>query len=456
MKAVVFLGPTLAREAAAALFDATYLPPVAQGGVYRAVRDLGPAAIGIVDGAFHQVPAVWHREILFALSEGIHVFGAASMGALRGAELHSFGMRPVGKIAEAYRNGTYPPYDSLPFDADDEVAIIHGPAETGYLALSEALVDIRETLALAAARAVITPPTRDRLVQLAAAIFYQERGYDRLVAEARAAGLDSDELARLSDWLPGNRVSQKQSDATALLQAMDAVVRPGMERFKPAFRFERAAVWERFRSGANAGDEPALSTAERIVIDELRHAPDVWRDARRKAATRIAALRDGVDMSMTGEAAVRRELDRLRERENLPRRVDLDGWMARNAIDSRTLARLMHEEAALAGSPGKPSPRMLRGMVDIVRLDGRFAAFLARGEAKQALAHKDSVPFREGPPSPASLASTALHAWYFEERLGYAGMPLIADHIVEFGYKDEIDLMESVIMEYTYVTRCGG
>ena len=60
------------------------------------MRELAPDAIGIVDGFFHQQPSVWHREILYALSQGVPVFGGASMGALRAAELADYGMTGVG------------------------------------------------------------------------------------------------------------------------------------------------------------------------------------------------------------------------------------------------------------------------------------------------------------------------------------------------------------------------
>ena len=65
-----------------------------------------PRAVGIIDGYFQQVPSVWHKEILWAMAQGVHVFGSASMGALRAAELAPFGMRGVGLIFEAYRDGS--------------------------------------------------------------------------------------------------------------------------------------------------------------------------------------------------------------------------------------------------------------------------------------------------------------------------------------------------------------
>ena len=91
-----------------------------QGELYVAAH-AKPAAIGMVDGYFDGVPAVWHKEVLWALQAGIAVFGASSMGALRAAELHSFGMRGIGRIFEDYRDGR--------LTDDDEVALLHGPAE---------------------------------------------------------------------------------------------------------------------------------------------------------------------------------------------------------------------------------------------------------------------------------------------------------------------------------------
>src|SRR5262245_52449653 len=122
---IVFAGPTLSPHEAS---DFEFRPPAAQGDFYRAARER-PAAIGLIDGYFDERAAVLHKEILWALSERIPVYGAASMGALRAAELHVFGMRGIGRIFEDYRDGR--------LVADDAVALEHGPPETGYANLSE-------------------------------------------------------------------------------------------------------------------------------------------------------------------------------------------------------------------------------------------------------------------------------------------------------------------------------
>src|SRR6185369_3188776 len=98
----VFLGPSLpVAEAAGILPAATFLAPARMGSVYRAVHD-GARTVGIVDGFYERVPAVWHKEILWALAEGVRVYGAASMGALRAAELDTYGMIGVGEIYRQY------------------------------------------------------------------------------------------------------------------------------------------------------------------------------------------------------------------------------------------------------------------------------------------------------------------------------------------------------------------
>jgi hypothetical protein len=69
---VVFLGPTLAHDEARSVLEADYRPPAGHGDVLRAALER-PRAIALVDGVFERGPAVWHKELLFALSEGIHV-----------------------------------------------------------------------------------------------------------------------------------------------------------------------------------------------------------------------------------------------------------------------------------------------------------------------------------------------------------------------------------------------
>ena len=278
MSVCLFIGPTLtAQDARTLCADVICLPPVRQGDVYRVATSLRPDAIGIVDGYFAHVPSVWHKEILHAMAEGIPVYGSASMGALRAAELAQFGMVGIGRIFEAYRDGVLAPYDE-PFEDDDEVAVLHGPAELGYLALSEALVNVRCTLARAAEERIIDPTTRDALIRLGKALFYQERSYEAILSRAEGS-VPADEVDGLRAWLPGGKIDQKRADARAMLKTMrDA------DRAHPAARYTLAetTLWERAKAGVDA--EGTMAAPE---LEELRLQPASYRAARARALERL-------------------------------------------------------------------------------------------------------------------------------------------------------------------------
>lgn len=235
---VVFSGPSLELDAARAILDASYRAPVANGDVVRAVRR-GARVIGIVDGAFEWTLAVWHKEILWALAEGIHVLGAASMGALRAAELAPFGMRGVGRIYELYRDGA--------LEDDDEVAVVHEPGD-GYAAASDAMVDIRFTLRAAAYDGVIADRTGRGLTEIAKRRFYPDRHYASILAVARSDGLPASELDALEAWLPANRVEQKRADALELIRELGHLASPQLEPFRPEFTLARSSFLERLLS----------------------------------------------------------------------------------------------------------------------------------------------------------------------------------------------------------------
>jgi TfuA protein len=203
---IVFLGPSLEREAAEKILPAEYLPPAKRGDLLRAAQD-GAEIIGLVDGVFHQESAVAHREILAAIKKGVRVVGASSMGALRAAEMDTLGMTGVGEIYRMYKSGE--------LVSDDEVALVFDP-ETG-LPLSEPLVNIRFTLREAERQGVITPQDHAALLTAAQAVFYPKRTYGRIVS---AAGADviPQTRERFLAWVKLHAVDQKRQDAVAALE----------------------------------------------------------------------------------------------------------------------------------------------------------------------------------------------------------------------------------------------
>lgn len=204
---IVFVGPTLP---ASAFAGCIVRGPVAMGDVLRlALSRRPPARIAIVDGYFERMAAVWHKEILVAMDRGIEVWGAASMGALRAAELAPFGMRGVGTIWRAFAKGT--------LVADDEVAVTHLPAEYGYRATTDALVNLRDGIARAPH---LSAKVRATLVELARKRQYRARSWAALYDDARAAGLPARAIDGLAAWVLRWKPDRKAADATLLARAL--------------------------------------------------------------------------------------------------------------------------------------------------------------------------------------------------------------------------------------------
>ncbi|MFC2250876.1 TfuA-like protein [Labrys portucalensis] len=208
MTTILFTGPSLHGVDPALLEGFAVRPPAGCGDVLAAAMT-GADAIGLIDGVFDHAPSVWHKEILYALSEGIPVYGAASMGALRGAECAAFGMIGIGRIFEDYASGRRV--------ADADVGVAHAPAEFGYAPLSLALVDVEATLEAIAEAGALPSTSCEALLAAARRIHFKERSWPDVVAQSGLA-----DAASVEAVLERHAVSQKQADALALLARMRA------------------------------------------------------------------------------------------------------------------------------------------------------------------------------------------------------------------------------------------
>lgn len=358
MSVVVFRGPTVtADEVHAVVPDARCLPPAGQGDLHRAVL-AGATVVALIDGTFERGPAVWHKEILHALANGVTVLGAASMGALRAAECAAYGMRGVGRIAAAYADGT--------LSDDDEVTVAHLDAEHDWRCISEALVNIRATLDAATAAGVLAAGAAAALVALAKRVFYPERSWPRLFTDAAQAGIDT---AALRAWLPGHRVDAKRRDAHELL----AVLAAGVPATPPVgWRPEPSRMWQR-AAGAMAAEHPGAGgdTALDAVLDELR-LDDAYYELHQAALLRHLAVADarrhGVDPDPADAVA------ELRAAFGLATADDVAAWCATNGLDPDGLRRLAVDQARLAWAYRRHGDAARDAVADQLRIRGRYPA----------------------------------------------------------------------------------
>jgi len=432
----VFLGPTLAEKDARAELDAVYLPPVAAGDVYRLWRRR-PRAIGIVDGYFDRVPAVWHKEIMWIMERGVHVFGGAGLGALRAAELDSFGMRGVGRVYQAFREGT--------LDRDDEVAVRHATAGDGYRPLSEAMVNVRRTLQAAEHQGIISAATRRILTAAGAALFYPERTWPELLRAGDAAQAGAAELDALRRWLPGGRIDQQAADAVAMLREMRGFLAVGPAPQQVSWSMADTAMWEvaRRRADTGPGDGTAGSRfmLERI-LDEIRLlGPDAFEAACCRSLLRVFAAdfarREGVTVD---EERLRDAVAGFMISRDLEQGPGLTRFLADNDLSAGDFEQLIGTDELVRWACGQAEGDAFSGLLDDLRLNGEYARLVTRVRAK--------LDYGE-PPDAAGLEGDAI-AWYFARRRGTTVPDDLAGYARSCGFPDEQAFRTAVRHEYRY------
>ncbi|EJT04703.1 TfuA-like protein [Rhizobium sp. CCGE 510] len=206
---IIFAGPSLPDAALLAGAAIRVLAPAMQGDVLAQVEQ-GANVIGVIDGGFEYAAPVWHKEILHALSLGVAVLGAASMGALRAAECHPFGMIGIGRIFEDYRTGR--------LVDDAAVALIHAPSALNSKPLTIPLVNVSATLDAMEDRGLLANGLRQKLEDAASAIFFKRRTWRAIVEQC--AGIAEPGRPQLLAALVSNSVDQKRIDALELLKAV--------------------------------------------------------------------------------------------------------------------------------------------------------------------------------------------------------------------------------------------
>ncbi len=203
----VYLGPTLPIITAKKILpNAHYHPPIQCGDIIRVLR-LKPKRLIIIDGIYETTPTVWHKEIMLALDNGIEVIGAASMGALRAAELSPFGMIGIGAVFQDFFANR--------LQDDDEVAVLHHHHDQKYIPINDAMVNIRATLTHVYHKHLISSELKNRLITECKQQFYPYRSLEKAISQLEPS---LPERSLLLSWLSTHGlVNVKQQDAIQAL-----------------------------------------------------------------------------------------------------------------------------------------------------------------------------------------------------------------------------------------------
>ena len=442
MSIFVYLGPSLPRAEARLLLDAEYLPPISMGDLYVLVSTRARAGdhVAIIDGLFERVPSVWHKEILYALSRGVHVYGAASMGALRAAELHTFGMRGVGRIFEAFR--------TLALDSDDEVAVSHADASSGYRSLSTALVSIRFGMEEMVRSQALSPALAERLVEAAAALPYPHRTWAAVLnaAQAMQAPQSAIECIRRVAALP----DAKARDAAELLSLLREETKRNHQPHEPDFTFQNTSFWVALTQ----------SMALRVEAERFAEMPD---DAFERNAVANFVRAGGEDRDQFLDAALldrlavefardfapsqndlRESERRIAHRHGIRNANALGVWRSEQRISDAEWRQILEADARRQWLRRTLTSNLDKFLVARLKAEGRYSQVRASRQAAHEQIRRRSI----GKPSLADFGLTPdkLQSWYVE-RFGPM-TPDPASHAQSLNFASLRDFIDALLECY--------
>ena len=385
MKAVIFLGPSLPVHEAEEILDATYLPPARQTDFLTAAVNLRPDAIGLIDGVFLQSLSVWHKEILFALDQGILVYGASSMGALRAAETAEYGMIGVGEIYRQYASGE--------LQDDDEVALAHASADQNYQKASEPMVNIRATLAAAEKAGIVDAAQRARMNAIAKAMYFADRTFAAIFEVAGAECVPPDLREKLASFIRTNYVDQKKQDAIELLRnikQLESMERESWPEPKP-FELNRSNLFGTLYTRDRRVQHGDVSLALESIANYVSLHEPCFDELNFNALNRIIlfdfASVLGVKVS---EDDIDKECARFRKKRGLVAEEDLALWLEANHLSRREFRDLLTQVAHCRGLHrwfmfALWMDRTTQTVLDELRLTGKYVDWVARAAAQERL-----------------------------------------------------------------------
>jgi hypothetical protein len=429
-KVLVYLGPSLPlAEARQILPHAIYRAPAKQGDIVTDVVNLQPNRIILIDGVFRDNLSPWHKELTYAVQyPGVKaIYGAASMGALRAAELDWLGIVGIGKIYQWYRDGVT--------EDDSEVALSYavreGPDGPLYYLNTVPLVDIRagvehyerefpgEPVALAATE----------FLKAMAETYYAERTPD--VCEQR--------------WptefgVPFPCIAQKQLDTMLVLESFRAhepapVRRPTPENLSRFF----VALYERDRRIKVQGTEiPQQHVDGYTLLNHPEYERICWDSANQDLALMLC---DQLYVTVSMEE-VERENVRFQQRSGIETQADFQLFLENNGWSRHEYDRLMIQNARIrklqhANTVAKMYRRNTQQIIDYLRTHQAFDYWAIQAVAAEKQIHATGIDDWLG--VDLKNAAFELLAEHFE-REGLELKCLPEEYLLETGFSNLLEL----------------
>ncbi|MBW4544355.1 MAG: TfuA-related McrA-glycine thioamidation protein [Symplocastrum torsivum CPER-KK1] len=439
-KIVIFLGPSLPLAEAKEILDAIYLPPAKQSDLISAVTTYKPDIIGLIDGLFMTYPSVWHKEILYALEQGVAVYGASSMGALRAAETEAFGMVGVGEIYQLYASGE--------LIDDDEVALVHGLEDTGYRPLSEPMVNVRATFRRAKDEGVISKKLFEQLTAIAKSIYFPKRRFPAIFSKAATVGISQKELEGIANFVKEKYVDIKRQDAVLLLKTLRDL-RESLPQASSKFDL----VKNQFFSSLYYRDRTIKRNDTAVPLGDIAgyaalHLPD-FNDINLQASNRaLVQILAGILDIKVSQVEMDKESRRFRSRYTLREESAFLEWLEQNDLTLEEFNQLMSEMACCRRLQNwlftrKANETNTKIVLDELRLQNRYQECAEAAAKKEQLVEKYYPDFSEEKYDDLTMARLAIE----HERSTGCSISFREDSVNEAGFLSgdllKLELMRS-------------
>lgn len=434
---IIFLGPTLPLHEAQHVLNAHYLPPAKQGDLLTAATQLKPKVIGLIDGFFMQALSVWHKEILYALDQGIIVLGASSMGALRAAETACYGMRGIGKIFELYHKKEV-------ID-DDEVVLIHRPAEEGYLPLSIPLINVRFTLKKARELNRFSEELCTQFFSLIQSLYFPERTWHNIEIRALERGISHKIITEMLSFLRKEMIDQKKLDALLLLETIKTLSpsdTPTKKRHEKTPLFD--ALYHYDRRICTPKEEISL---RQIAQYTALHHPDFNTVQFHSLNQILVDLLAKILQIIPSKEAIEEEKNRFFTRHRLEKEEEQTQWMERNRLQmeefeefmsKRAAARSLHRSLVL----GQVPYRQTKALLEELKWSNSYEEWEAKALSREELL-KQASPYFSQMQHP-ELEGIDLIKNHLEESLWHPDLPH-DKWLKESGFSSEAELKIEIL-----------
>ena len=278
MKTIVFAGPSINQALREEFSHLSFRPPAQQGDIYQAAEFGKADRLLILDGYYKTVPAVWHKEVIHAVNNGLRVIGAASLGALRAVELEAYGMQGHGRIFEWYRSGI--------LNRDPDVAVAHANADDDFRTLTVPIVNILATLTDSGHN--FDCLVIEEVLYLARSVFFEHRTMGSLLATVTATPtLNNNQKDQIIDALKNSYIDQKYKDSQATLEWLER----GGDKSNSDLTTEnlnKTLYWDAMvvnDSYIGPSDTGLLLTKQALLVFQLLEKPEDYMRMRERSVT---------------------------------------------------------------------------------------------------------------------------------------------------------------------------